>query len=273
MANIEVYRYFDISDRVGKYIFRSNRKLTLKEKRYFKKYSDVSLFDKAGNRKRNLYYFVYVDKKYAGYLSLEIHRYFKQLYIEFIYVDDEFRQMGLAKLMFKHAVEDAKKYFKKIRTIQAFPTSLEGKWFMESAGFLPDVYYCSRQLRGTYSVYYLYEEDTFILDQKEFELVCGTDYKFTLVGVKRYLKLIEELKVKDPSFSEKNYCFFLKHLKKDRKYVPKPRKQTEYDSIFTSGNFSMDFSMQQAPDLGIELKEVPCMFSQEYVDRYLHEMP
>ena len=209
---IEIFRYFAVDIKSYSYVVRRS-KLTIKARREIKKYSNVNLYDKAATRKKELYYLIYVDNKKAGYAYFTINRYYKQIYLEYIYVEDEYRRNGLAKLLFNRAIEDFKLYFTKIKTIQAVPVSLEGKWLLESIGFLPDVFYSSNGGRGRFSVYYLNEEDTLILDKEEYELVCGNYYNYQLVGVKRYLELVDKLKKEDPNFSKKNYEFYLKNYK------------------------------------------------------------
>ena len=267
---IEIFRYFAVNMKSFLYVV-NNRKLTLKGRREIKKYSDISLFNKAASRKKELYYLIYVNNAKAGYAYFTINRYYKQIYLEYIFVEDEYRRQGLAKLLFNKAIEEFKLYFTKIKTIQAVPVSLEGKLLLENIGFLPDVFYSSSGGRGRFSIYYLNEEDTLILDKEEYELVCGDFYNYQLVGVRKYLELVDKFKTEDPDFSKKNYDLYLKNFKKEREKRVKVKK-TPNDSIFKIDNCSLD-SFDGGPDLGFELEVVPCMFSQEYLDNYLTKMP
>ena len=196
MDNIKIYRFFAVNKKASLYVFNKvnegNKKLDKLAKEYIKKYSDTNLFDKAAKREKNLHYLIFKDNKYVGEIYFDILRYFKQLYINFIHIDPNYQRQGLSKILFNYVVNDVKANFKKIKTIQGYPTSIEGKYFLESTGFIPDVYYCSSGSKGQYSVYYLNEKDTFVLDQKEYELVCGDTYNYRVNGVKKYNELGED---------------------------------------------------------------------------------
>ena len=63
----------------------------------------------------------------------------------------------------------------------------------------------------------------------------------------------------------------MKNYKKERKQRVKVDKNP-MNSLFTIDNCSLS-DFDSGPDLGIELEEVPCMFSKEYLDNYLKKNP
>ena len=266
MPNIEMFIFFALHKEPSEYIFKKTNRLTNKAKSIIRKYSNMKYYNETCKRKEYIYYLIYVDNIYAGFIELEARRYYKQLYIKFICLEPQYRGKGYSKLLFNFAANDIKENFKNIKTISAIPAFIEGKYFMESVGFIPDVYYCSSGRKGEYSIYYLYEEDTFVLDQTEFEDLCGNKYNYKPCGVKRYMKLIEQEAKKDPDFSYKNYRYYWSHIKKDRKSTQK-RKHNDYANLFKA-------TMDTAPSLDIfdepkEEKVVPNMFSKEYLDTYM----
>lgn len=274
MNDIKIYRFFAVNKKATLYVFNKvnegNRKLDKLAKEYIKKYSDTNLFDIAAKREKKLYYMIFKDNKYVGDISLDILRYFKQLYINFIHIDTNYQRQGLSKILFNYVVNDVKDNFNKIKTIQGYPTSIEGKYFLESTGFLPDIYYCSSGSKGMYSIYYLNEKDTFLLDQKEYELVCGDTYNYRVNGVKKYNELVNAQKEIDPDFSIKNYQYFLKHNKVKKEIV----KPIINSSIFTIDDCDLDDIMPiSTPKEEEVIKEkVPSIFTQEYIDTYMQKM-
>lgn len=266
MADIKMFRFFSIHKEPSEYIFKKTNRLTNKAKAILKKYSNMKYYNETCKRKDYIYYLIYVDNNYAGFIEFEARRYYKQLYIKYIFLNEEYRGNGYSKLLFNFAINDLKENFKNIRTISAVPAFMAGKYFMESVGFIPDVYYCSSGGKGVYSIYYLYEKDIFVLDQEEYEDLCGSKYNYKLCGVKRYMKLIEQEREKDPDFSYKNYRYYWANLKKSRK-LAKRRKQTQYDNLLSN-------TISDAPDFDdfFEIQEekvVPSMFSKEYLDTYM----
>ena len=120
-----------------------------------------------------------------------------------------------------------------------------------------------------YSIYYLNEKDIFLLDQKEYELVCGDTYNYRVNGVKRYIKLVNTQKEIDPDFSAKNYEYFLKH-NKVKKEIVKPNINS---SIFTIDDCDLDDIMPISTQKEEVIKEkVPSIFTQEYIDTYMDRM-
>lgn len=269
MAKIECFRFLGLHKKPCQYIFNEAKRLTNKAKAILKKYSNLSYYNEICKRKDYVTYLLYVDDVYAGYLEFEPNRYYKQFYVKYILLHEEFRGNGYSKILFNFAVNDIKENFKNILTISAVPASMEGKYFLESVGFIPDVFYCSRVARGSFSIYYLNEKDVFLLDKEEYELICGDKYNYKLCGVKRYIELVNKAKEKDPTFSINNYNYYLTHFKKDRKIVKrKKKKKSEFDGLFTSvmGDIPSfdDFGMLE------EEKIVPCMFTEEYLNIYMN---
>lgn len=268
MAKIECFRFLGIHKKPCEYIFKKTNKLTNKAKAILKKYSNLSYYNEICKRKDYVTYLIYVDGLYSGYIEMEPSRYYKQFYIKQIFLNEEVRGNGYSKILFNFAVNDIKENFKKIITISAIPGSMQGKRFLESVGFIPDVFYCSKTSGGSFSIYYLYEKDVFVLDKKEYELICGNTYDYKLCGVRRYIDLVNKAKEKDSEFSIKNYNYYLTHFKKERKVVKKEKKKTKnkFDGLFTTvmGDIPTfdDFGMVE------EKKEVPCMFSEEYLNTY-----
>ncbi|MBQ8433660.1 MAG: GNAT family N-acetyltransferase, partial [Clostridia bacterium] len=267
---------------------------------YLQKYSDVAYYNTACKRKEFIYYLIYVDGKNVGYLELEPKRYFKQFYINYVFVEEEYRRNGYSKLLFEYAVEDIRKNFPNIWTISAVPAFIEGKYFLESVGFLPDIFWHSAVTPGCFCIYYLYDEHIFLLDQPEYELLCGNDYNYKLCGVKRYVQLVRQAKAKDPNFSAKNYAYFVAHRKEPRKYTRK-HKPTKYDSLilptFDTPSFdvfsgdvstfdtppafdagpsfddiggpSLDISTSSPTPEQTKPAEVPSLFTDEYIANYM----
>ena len=255
MPNIELFCFFAVHTKPCKHILINKSDLTDESRAILAKYSNWAYFDQMCKRKDKLEYLIYIDNKYAGFVELTPKRYFKQFYIEYVYLHPEYRGNGYSKMLFDFAVKDIRKNMPKMRTISAIPATIEGKQFMESVGFLPDIYHCSDGSVGFNSIYYIHETDIFVLDQPEYELLCGNKYNFNVCGVKRYMHLVNQAKQLDANFSAKNYAYYLAHHKKPRKRKPKP-DESKYAGMFTITNDSPSLDYQpitlDAPTLDIQ---------------------